>query len=146
MPLDVHKSTIYIVTQDQLLRIRKQADLAGDTVYGEALRAVVLEVDRLTDLFASQQNCTCTYCGFVSVRGSRTAAEANEEVNQHIRECDKRPERKLLNALCSIVVPLGIDLESIQDGDVDALVTAIDERWKEVMALIPEVAPAGENA
>jgi hypothetical protein len=127
--------------ENQLARVRKQAELSGNTQWGAAQRAVLDRIDTLQAAMAEKQEGVCSYCGAVTPRDGRTMEELNAAIRSHILGCDKRPEVKLLNTIMAITVPLGIHPGSFDAGDIDSLVAAIDKRWNEVLAMIPVEKP-----
>jgi hypothetical protein len=130
--------------KEQLDRVRLMA--AGDDVWDlsdndvAALVAVVKRLDALEKALADQQHAVCSWCEHRTERAGRSPEEMWADLNEHVMSCPKRPEAKLMSALLGIIVPLGIDMDSFEPGDTDGLILAIDKRWKEVLALIPEPA------
>lgn len=125
----------------QLSRIRFVARSNGlPQATHAALVAVLKRLDDLeTALVQQQTRSHCSYCSHVTAREGRTQEEFWAAMREHILECENRPEKKLANAILSITIPLGVDLEGLEPKDIDGLVSRIDKRWKEVMAMIPTV-------
>lgn len=128
--------------KEQYERVRLMA--SGDETWDlsdsdtSALTAVLARLDSLEKALADQQYVVCSWCGHRTDRSGRSMEEMHREMDDHVLSCERRPEAKLLAALLGIIIPLGIDMDSLDVGDTDALIAAIDRRWKEVLALIPE--------
>ena len=93
------------------------------------------ELEKLKAALARQQISFCSYCGHEVLRASRPEEEFQKDTQLHILGCEKRPERRVIAALYSIVVPLGVDVDLLPKGDLDALADAVQKRWDEEISL-----------
>jgi len=93
------------------------------------------ELEKLRAALARQQISFCSYCGHEVLRASRPEEEFQKDIHIHILHCDKRPERRLIAAIYSIVVPLGVNVDLLPKGDLDALADAVRKRWDEEISL-----------
>lgn len=97
-----------------------------------ALQLTIAEVDRRGARLAQLDVSSCAYCGEKTARGGRTPEEFMDVVTEHVVACEKRPEKRLLEALLLVIFPLGIKLEDFQPGNVDGIAAAVAERWEKV--------------
>lgn len=107
----------------QLARVREltlTCAMRPDAVI--ALNAVLQRLDRLEEAHRNSQYMVCSYCNHRSDRKGRSEEEFHEEINAHVISCEKRPEAKLARVIMSICVPLGVNLDDLPQGDVDAVV------------------------
>jgi hypothetical protein len=115
--------------------------VASDTQQADNLRFVatartaipelIAEIERHREGLANLQRCVCSYCGEWTTRDGMTEEEFKDAINTHILSCEKRPESRMLSALLAIIVPLGIDISDMQQGDTESLVAAVDQKWCE---------------
>jgi hypothetical protein len=97
--------------------------------------AEMSEIENLRAALVRQQISFCSYCGHEVLRASRPEEEFRNDIQLHILECEKRPERRLIAALYSIVVPLRVNVDLLPQGDLDALADAVQKRWDEEISL-----------
>ena len=123
---------------DQLASVRARKNIVFGDDFGVALGAVLARLDKLEENLAAEQHCVCSYCGERTMKAGLSDEEFNQAIKDHILDCDARPEKTLCNALLSITIPLGIAREVFKPGDLSGLTEAVDKRWREVMAMIPD--------
>lgn len=84
------------------------------------------ELKRQVEAFRSAQHVICSWCGNKTERGSMTDEELGRATNNHVMNCDKRPERALLNLVYALSVSLGVDLDKFPANDPGAVVEAFE--------------------
>lgn len=123
-------------TKDYISAVTELDQIRGQLL--AELSDVTAERDRWKAVVQSKQYMLCSWCNHRTDRNDRSDEDWQAEVCQHVYSCTQRPEGKLMSALMSIIVPLGIDMDSFAPGDIDGLIGAVDRRWREVLSMIPE--------
>lgn len=95
----------------------------------KALLAVLARLNSLEDALGEKQHISCTYCGHKVFMRGLTPEQAQQQINDHIFACDKRPEAGLLLVVGGILNAFGVDVDSIpkeagRDGVLEAAVDA----------------------
>ena len=93
------------------------------------------ELEALRRIVAKGRVTVCSYCGDTLESSGRRREEVQAEIEHHMLACEKRPERRLVNALLAVVTQLGVDISVLPAGDVEALALAVRKRWEEEIDL-----------
>lgn len=96
-------------------------------------KALEAERDGLQKRFENSQNCVCSYCREWTMREGRSWEEFSAAIQNHMLNCEKRPEKEMLVVISALAHLMAVNLEDIpKRNQRQPLIEAFDVAWQRI--------------